>query len=391
MSANLPAILGGVAAFPDGAPLCRPRIDDDAAILERISKVLRSGQLTNSTTVRELEAYVADRLQVPHVVAVSSCTAGLMLVYQALSATGRVVLPSFTFAASAHAVVWAGGTPDFVDIDPLRLTVDPDRVAEAIDGAAAISATHLYGAPAEVERLQDIADAAGVPLVYDAAHGLGSHRRGRSVGGFGTAEVFSLSPTKVAFGGEGGLVATHDPELAHQITLGRDYGNPGDYNCSFPGLNARMSELHAAVALSSIASVDEHVRRRNELVAQFRTATAGIAGLTFQQVDDADLSTYKDLTLILDESRYGLTAAEVATALGAERIDTRRYYSPPIHRQKAYASLPQSRPLPITDRICEQVITVPLWSQMADAEISRVADAIERLHVHAAEIRKQLR
>src|SRR5207342_1372411 len=132
-----------------------------------------------------LEARVAELLDVPHVVAVSGCTAGLMLVYQALGASGRVVMPSMTFSASAHAVVWAGGTPVFAEVDPRRITLDPVDAATVLDGAVALSATHVYGAPAQVEALQTLADSAGIPVVYDAAHALGSLRQGRPVGSFG--------------------------------------------------------------------------------------------------------------------------------------------------------------------------------------------------------------
>src|SRR5690606_14837351 len=130
---------------------------------------------------------------------------------QAIGATGRVVMPSFTFSASAHAVVWAGGTPDFADVEPERATLDPDGLAELLDGASAMTATHIYGTPCEVEALGELADEAGIPLLYDAAHALGSARDGVPIGRFGVAEVFSLSPTKVVVAGEGGLVSTTDP------------------------------------------------------------------------------------------------------------------------------------------------------------------------------------
>jgi dTDP-4-amino-4,6-dideoxygalactose transaminase len=367
----------------------RPTIPDVPELSRRIESILSSGSITNGATVHELEAAVAERLNVPHVVAVANCTSGLMLVLQALEATGRVVLPSFTFAASAHAVMWAGGRPVFAEIDPDRCTLDPEDAEAVLDGAAAMTATHVYGAPAQVERLQKIADRAGIPLVYDAAHALGSRRQGQPVGGFGTAEVFSLSPTKVTVAGEGGLVATRDEGLAQAIRIGRDYGNPGDYDCLFPGLNARMSELHAAVALACLPGLDDRIAHRNELVEIVRSELAGVAGLSFQHVDAGDVSTYKDLTLILGAD-FGLTAEQLATALRADGIDTRRYYFPPIHRQKAYAQLPQDRALPVTDRLAESVLTLPLWSHMTEDQVLRIARAVGALHAAAAQVRAAL-
>jgi dTDP-4-amino-4,6-dideoxygalactose transaminase len=306
-----------------------------------------------------------------------------MLVYQALGVDGRVVLPSFTFAASAHGVAWTGGTPVWAEVDDDTLTLDPQDAAQAAQGAVAISATHVYGAPCDVDALDALARELGVPLVFDAAHALGSSTAGRPVGGFGTAEVFSLSPTKVAVAGEGGLVATHDEGLAQAVRLGRDYGNPGSYDCEFPGLNARMSELHATVALASLVGLDERIDWRNQLVTLFKRATSGLPGLRYQKVREGDLSTYKDLTLVVEPESFGLTTDQLAAALKAEGIDSRHYYRPPIHRQKAYAHLSQDRPLPVTDRLAERVLTLPLWSHSTEHEVRAVADALVAVQQNA--------
>jgi dTDP-4-amino-4,6-dideoxygalactose transaminase len=390
MTTTKPAVLGGPPAFPEQLPLVRPTIPDIPAVTARLGKVLESGLLTNGPAVRELEARVSQMLDVPHVIALSSCTAGLMLVYQGLGASGRVVLPSMTFSASAHAVVWAGGTPVFADVDPRRVTLDAADAARVVDGAVALSATHTYGAPAQVEALQQVAAEAGVPLVYDAAHALGSLRAGRSVAAFGTASVFSMSPTKVAVAGEGGLVATHDAELADRIRVGRDYGNPGDYDCLFPGVNARMSELHATVGLATLDGLAERIAYRNELVGTFKAELEGVPGLGYQLVDDGDLSTYKDLTIILRPEEFGLEAAELQRALDADGIATRRYYAPPIHRQKAYTGLGDHRSLPVTDELAEQLLTLPLYSHMTHAQVRRVAATVAALQAHAPAVRAAL-
>jgi dTDP-4-amino-4,6-dideoxygalactose transaminase len=347
--------------------------------------------LTNGKVVRELEHMVAERCEVEHVVAVASCTSGLMLVLQALGATARVVMPSFTFSASAHAVVWAGGQPSFAEVDRQTLTLDPADAAALVDGASAMTATHVHGAPCDVSALASVAESAGIPLIYDAAHALGSRRGGWPVGGFGTAEVFSMSPTKVAVAGEGGLVATNDADLAQAIRLGRDYGNPGNYDCQFPGLNSRMSELHAAVGLASLDGLDDRIAHRNELVTTFKHRTADIPGLTYQVVRSEDVSSFKDLTLIIEPELFGLCAADLGRALAAEQIDSRRYYYPPIHRQKAYAYLPQHRELPVTDEIANRVLTPPLYSHMTFAQMRAVADAVVAIHESAPAVCNVLR
>jgi dTDP-4-amino-4,6-dideoxygalactose transaminase len=385
-----PAVLGGDPAFPDGLPLTRVHLTDRAALYRRIDSALDSGRLTNGPLVRELEEAAAALMEVSNVVAVASCTAGLMLVLQAIGARGPVVMPSFTFSATAHAATWAGGEPVFADCDPVTLTLDPGDALAALPGASALMATHVYGTPCEVEHLERIADRAGVPLLFDAAHAMGSMRRGRPVGSFGAAEVFSMSPTKVAVAGEGGLVTTDDASLAEAVRLGRDYGNPGDYDCRFPGLNARMSELHAAVALGSLAALPDTVRHRGELAAAFHAGLAGVPGVRYPRVDSADVSTYKDLTILVDAPVFGLDAPQLAAALQAEGVDTRRYFHPPVHRQRAYAWLTRQRKLPVTDVVSGQVLTLPLWSHMDLATIRRLADTVVGLHEHAAAVRTAL-
>ncbi|HET7486619.1 MAG TPA: DegT/DnrJ/EryC1/StrS family aminotransferase [Acidimicrobiales bacterium] len=386
-----PAVLGGRQAFPDGLPITRPYLPGVPALAARLQAILDSGRLTNGPTVAELEERVAGLLGVPHVVAVASCTSGLMLVLQALGATGRVVLPSFTFSASAHAVVWAGGSCDFAEIDGDTCTLDPADAAALVDGASAITATHTYGTPCDTGALQAAADGAGIPLVYDAAHALGSLRQGVPVGRFGAAEVFSLSPTKVVVAGEGGLVATGDAALAEAVRLGRDYGNPGDYDCHFPGLNARMSELHAAVALASLEGLGERVAHRGGLAARFAAEIAGIPGLRLAAVRDGDTSTWKDLTLHVDRGAFGLSAPELARALKAEGIDSRRYFHPPVHLQKAYAGRWASpRDLPVTEDVSRRVLSLPMWSNMVDDHMVRIAAAVAAIHAHAGEVRHAL-
>jgi dTDP-4-amino-4,6-dideoxygalactose transaminase len=386
MTASLPAVLGGPQGYPAGLPFFRPSVGDVPALTRQLQSVLDSGYLTNGSTVRTLEEHVAERLGVRHVIAVSSCTSGLMLVLQAVGARGRVVMPSFTFAASAHAVSWTGGSPHFADIDTASLTLDPASASSQLEGAAAITATHVYGTPCQVEELQRVADRAGIPLVYDAAHALGSRRGGRPVGGFGSAEVFSLSPTKVLTAGEGGLVATDNDAIADHVRLGRNYGNAGDYDCAFPGLNARMSELHAAVGLAGLAELDARIEHRRRLVDIFWTRLRHVPGLRSPVVRPEDTSTYKDLTLVVTPEEFGLDVPALTEALAAEGVDSRRYFYPPIHRQKAYAGAPLQADLPVTDAMSQQVISPPLFTAMTQVDVRHLADLVIGIHEHAGAI-----
>jgi dTDP-4-amino-4,6-dideoxygalactose transaminase len=381
-----PAILGGRPTFPEGLPLASPTFVDPDSVARAATTILASGVLTNGPFVRELEARAAEYLGVRHCVAVSCCTAGLMLVLRTSGLTGDVVLPSFTFSASAHAVAWNGLRPVFADIAPDNLLLDPAAAARATGvRTSAILATHTYGTPCDVDGLDKVARRSGIRLFFDAAHAFGSSRGGTMVGGFGDAEVFSLSPTKVLIAGEGGIIATNDDVLAERCRIGRDYGNPGDYDTRFVGLNARMSELHAATALASFEDLEERIARRNELAERYHKVLGDLPGISFPAVAEGDRSTYKDLTILIDAERFGSDAASVAKALDAEGVQTRRYYSPPVHRQRAYRSLvPANGPLPVTDDAAAKVLTLPLFTSMRDEQVDALGGVLGRLATMAA-------
>jgi dTDP-4-amino-4,6-dideoxygalactose transaminase len=383
-----PAVLGGTPAFPEGLPLAVPSVPPGKAVLRDIEGILESGVLTNGPYVRELESRAADYLGVRHCIAVSSCTSGLMLVLKASELYGDVVVPSFTFAATAHAVVWNGLRPVFSDIDPGTLTLSAGSVLRTAGvRTSAILATHTYGTPCDVEALADAARREGVRLFFDAAHAFGSRRGGVSVGGFGDAEVFSLSPTKVLVACEGGIISTNNDLLAERCRMGRDYGNPGDYNCEFVGLNARMSEVHAAIALRSLDDLDDRIEQRNELANHYRRLLGDISGISFPFVRDADRSTYKDLTIVVDPVEFGLDADELGDVLAAEGIETRRYYSPPVHEMRAYRFLAGGKvasQLPVTEAMAAKVLSLPLWSGMTEAQVSGVAQVLERIQRSSA-------
>ncbi len=331
-------------AFPEGLPLARPGVADPAQVAADVEAILSSGVLTDGPYVRRLEEQAAAYLGVRHCIAVASCTTGLMLMLRASELSGDVIVPSFTFAATAHAVDWNGLRPSFADIDPGPLTLSPSSVEQAIGvHTSAILATHIYGTPCDVEGLRDVAERNGLKLFFDAAHAFGSTHGGTKVGGFGEAEVFSFSPTKVVVAAEGGLIATNDDLLAERCRIGRNYGNPGDYDCRFVGLNARMSELHAATALASLSDLEERLEERNRLAAVYTEALTAIPGIRIPEVPAGDRSTYKDYTILIDPEECGLDADALAAALRLDGIETRRYYAPPVHAMHAYASL-RARP-----------------------------------------------
>jgi FlaA1/EpsC-like NDP-sugar epimerase/dTDP-4-amino-4,6-dideoxygalactose transaminase len=385
--AHVPALLGGDATFSPGLPFARPTRPPLEHVVRRLQPSYDRGMLTNGPLVAELEHRIAERLGVAHVVALSSCTSGLMLVVQALTdgRSGPVVLPSFTFSASAHAVAWNGLAPRFVECLPDTFQIDTASAAAALEGASAILATHIFGAPCDPRRVEAIAREHGIPVIFDAAHALGASTDQVPLGSFGTAEVFSLTPTKPLVAGEGGLVATNDSALAETLHIGRDYGNPGDYDTRFAGLNARMSEFHAAMALESLELLDESLERRRFLAGLYRGYLADVPGIELQAFSSRDTSTFKDLTIRVDADRFGIDRDGLALALLAEGVDTRKYFDPPVHRQRAYAHLDHSS-LPVTDAVARSVVSLPVFPDLRDEHIEQIAEIVRSVHEHAVEL-----
>lgn len=379
------ALLGGEPAFPDGVAFARPAVPPLELVMRRLSPSYERGILTNGPLVRELEYAAAERLDVEHAVAVASCTSGLMLALRALQLTGAVLMPSFTFSASAHAVAWNGLRPAFAECDPLSFQLDLDDASSRSDGIGAVMATHVFGAPCRPMEVERMAAEMKVPVVFDAAHAFGARCAGQPVGGFGDVEVFSLSPTKPLIAGEGGLIATDNEDLAEFVRIGRDYGNPGDYDTRFVGLNARMSEMHAALALESMQTLEERLETRRGLADRYVDQLAGIAGLRAQQVDAQDVSTWKDITIAVDEAKYGVDRDAVVAVLRADGVDTRCYFDPPIHLQQSHRGSERAH-LPVTERLAAEVLSLPVYPDLPSAVVDRIVELLELTRQHAEEI-----
>ncbi len=388
-----PAVLGGTPLFESPVPFMRPTLPAFSEVSGEIGEIFQTGMVTKGKYLAAFERALAAYLECRHAVGVSSCTTGLALAYKAANLTGEVVAPSFTFMATVHPLVWCGLTPIFADVDPDTWNLDPDAAEAAVTPAtSAIVATHVFGNPADVERLESVARRAGVKLLFDAAHGFGALYRGKPLGSHGLAEVFSSSPTKLLVTGEGGVVATNDAEIARRVEVGREYGNPGNYDTEFPGLNARMQEFSAILGLHSLQMLEDNAKRRNHLVQVYRQELQDVAGIYFQKVDPRDRCSYKDFSIRVVESEFGLSRDLLVKALKAEGVDTRNYYDPPVHLHTAYRHIGERYRgrLPVTERLAKECVSLPIFSHMQPEVVHRICEAIRRIQQHSAAIRATL-
>jgi len=353
--------------------------EDRAEILSRIDNALTTGQLTLGPIGAELEAAFAARHNTKHAIAVSSGTSALEIILRALGVEGReVIVPANTFFATAAAAVHAGATLRFVDCDPQTMAIDPADLTACIGPhTAAVVVVHIGGliTPA-IDEIAAICSAAGVSLVEDAAHAHGSAFGGRSAGTFGEAASFSFYPTKVIAGGEGGMIATNNDDIAEEARVYRDQGK-GSFHANFHtrmGANWRMSEPHAAIVLSQLNRLDEFIARRQELAARYDVALASLEldALTIPAAASSNYYKYVaflpegiDRTLFKQHLR-----AEFDIGLSGEVYDT------PLHHQPIFSQL-DDRALPGSEWLCARHICLPLYPALSEADVDYVVEALE--------------
>lgn len=359
-------------------PIVQPTMPAWEAIADDLRDVFGNPQVTVGRFVRELEAAVAARLDVPHVIAVSSCTGGIMLAMRALELEGQVIAPPFTWCSTGQAALWNGLEPVFADIRPGTFTLDPAAVERAITPrTAAIIPVSVFGVPPDVDELQALAAHHGLRVVYDSAQALGATYKGRAVGGFGDVEIFSMSPTKVATSVEGGLITTGDAALAERLRRMRDYGKAPDGDIDLLGLSVRQTELHGLVGLYAVRALDDLIGARARVTARYRAGLEGIEGLGFQDVPADRTTTWNYMTVFVGPGAR-MSRDALQAALAERQIQTKRYFYRALHRQTVFAGrcvVPDGG-LPVAEAASEQGLALPLFSHMTDAQVDRVIDAV---------------
>ena len=366
-------------------PIIRPTLPEFREFEELVRPSWDEGQVTTGRIGRAFEEELCRLTGARGAVAMSSCTAGLMLAAQALDlpAGAEVILPSFTFAATAQALVWNGLVPVFCDCRPDTLTLDPADVERNLTSrTAAICAAYVYGLPPDIEALTTLGERHGIPVYFDSAQGLGAEYQGRKAGGFGHCEIFSLSPTKVVTAVEGGVICTGDADLEARLRSMRDYGKDPQKGEDMVhlGLSARMSELHAAVGLLSLRRVDELVKARRQLIEVYRARLGGLPGCRVQSAPpDRSSSGNYFVLLIAAGARAGRDA--VYAGLAARGIQTKRYFYPPVHEQTLLRRVPHrvSERMEHTVAASREALALPLYSHMTPEQVDRVCREVEGL------------
>jgi dTDP-4-amino-4,6-dideoxygalactose transaminase len=388
------AIFGEAPAFAEKVHVGRPNIGNREHLLARINDMLDRVWFTNNGPyVQEFEAKLAAFVGVRHCVAMCNGTVALEIAIRALGLTGEVIVPSFTFIATAHALRWQEITPVFCDIDPRTHNLDPGQVEKIITPrTSGIIGVHTWGRSCDIEALEDIARRLNLQLMFDAAHAFGCSYKGKSIGGFGRCEVFSFHATKFFNTFEGGAVLTNDDALAEKMRLMRNFGFRGYDNVIYIGTNGKMTEVCAAMGLTSLESVDEFIEANRRNNSAYRRELEGVPGVSVMAYDERERANYQYVVLEVDDRAAGLTRDELVDVLTAENVLARRYFFPGCHRMEPYRSyFPQAELiLPETEKLCSRVMVLPNGTSVDEQAISSICQIIGTAVCNASAVRERL-
>lgn len=380
------AIDGGEPAFAEPRHVGGPNVTDVAGVLKRIEQVLESGRLTNrGPMVKEFEARIAEIAGVAHCVAVCNATIGLEIAIRALGMSGEVIVPSWTFVATAHALQWQEITPVFADVDPRTHTLDPAAVERMMTPrTTGIIGTHLFGRTCDVRSLRTLAEVHGLALLFDAAHAFGVTAPEGPAGSLGDAEVFSFHATKFLNTFEGGAIVTGDAELAERARLMTNFGFRGRDNVTYLGTNGKMHEVSAAMGLVQLDYISDTVAANYERYQAYERCLASIPGVTLLTYDSSLRTNYQYIVVEIDEAETGISRDGLLDALEAENVLARRYFYPGAHRMEPYCSLQRHAGLllPETERLASATMVLPTGLRVTvdDVEVicMLVARTVER-------------
>ncbi len=366
----------------DALHVGRPNIGNRAKFLERVESILDRRWLSNDgPCVREFENAVAQILNVKHVIAVCNATVALEIASKALDLKGEVILPSYTFIATAHSLHWQGITPVFADINPDSHNIDPAKIEALITPrTAGIVGVHVWGRACQTGVIEAIALKHNLRVMYDASHGFGCSRAGRMLGNFGSCEVFSFHATKFINCLEGGAVTTNDDALAEKIRLMRNFGFKGFDNVIYLGVNGKMSEVCAAMGLTNLEAMEDivSVNKRNFLT--YCEELRSVAGVSVIWYEPEEKNNFQYVVIEVDPEICPRSRDEIVEALHAENVIARKYFWPGCHRMEPYRTMQPDAwmSLPETERVAARVIVLPTGQTVDEATVRRVCGIIRK-------------
>lgn len=362
--------------------VARSSLPEFEEYVEMIRPLWDSVWLTNMGENHEkLTEELVKYLQVPYVSLFTNGHLALELCIQAMGLTGEVITTPFTFVSTTQAIVRSGLTPVFADIDPKTYTIDPDRIEALItEKTSAIIPVHVYGNVCDVEKIGAIAKKHGLKVIYDAAHAFGVTYKGKGIGSFGDASMFSFHATKVFHTIEGGAVTTASKELVSDLYKRRDFGIKDEEVVDVIGPNAKMNEFQAVMGLCNLKHLQEELRKREIAVNRYRERLRNTKGLIISETQKDVSPNYAYFPLVVDEDKFGHTRDEIKDLLAEHEIYARKYFYPLTNKMDCYQGRFKNADVPVAAWTADRVLTLPMSASLTVSDVDRICDLILSLN-----------
>jgi len=389
------AIFNGKPKFNAQLHVGCPNIGSREQLFDRMNIILDRKWLTNyGPFVQQLEQKICEHLNVKHCIAMCNATVALEIAIRALELKGEVIIPSFTFIASAHALQWQEITPVFCDIDPQTHMIDPEIIQSMITPkTTGIMGVHLWGRPCNIDAIVKVAKKNNLRILFDAAHAFYVSYKGKMIGNFGDAEVLSFHATKFFNTFEGGAVVTNDDMLAEKIRLMKNFGFTGFDKVIYTGTNGKMSEASAAMGLTNLESIDDFISSNYSNYKLYQKELSGCPGLQLIGYNEKEKNNFHYIIIEIDEHTIGINRDDVISILHAENILARRYFYPGCHNMEPYRSYnPHAKLLlPETERLAQKVIALPTGISISSSEIEIICKVLRNVVENGREINNLLK
>ena len=373
------AILGGTPTSEQMIPIAKPVISQKA--IDDVVEVIKSRYVVQGPKVKTFEENFRDEVGSKYAYAVNSGTAALHIAYLTFLKPGdEVIVPSFTFIATASTVFYSQGKPVFADIDPETFLIDPEDVKEKItQKTRAISPVHLFGSAANMFALQDLAVDHDLIIVNDSAQAHGTESKGKDIGSLDDINCYSFYPSKSMTTAEGGMVTTNNEEYDRIGRLIRAHGDDARYHHVMLGLNYRLTEIAAVIGIDQLSKLPGFLVDRKRIGKFLKERITKIDGLYPQKIEKNVTSSYSYFTLVMDPSKYKCTRDEFIEALRAENISSAVHYPVPLTKQPAITDLVEPEPCPVSEEVSKRIFSLPMFPDLTGQNLNDIVSGVEKI------------
>ena len=366
--------------FDEPIYVTRPLLPDLKELYHELEKIWASKWLSNNGPAHQIfEEEIRQRLKVPNVSLFNNGTIALLVAVNSLRLKGEVITTPFTFPATPHALFWNGIAPVFCDIYENSMTIDPDKIEQALTSrTTAILGVHVFGAPCHIEKIQEIADHHGLRVIYDAAHAFDTEVDGTGIGNFGDVSMFSFHATKLFHTAEGGALTCNDTDLKRSIDLLKNFGIKNEDEVVMPGINGKMNEIQAALGLINLRYLEMERKKRERIVDTYIRCLSNIEGLSLNELPKSVRNSYQYFVIRVSQALFGVSRDEIYTRLKEYNVFSRKYFYPLCSDYPCYRHLPSADPssLPVAQKVVNEVLCLPLYGELAISSAEKICEMI---------------